>query len=180
MTTLILKIKSRLLKRIKVDPATGCWLWQGSKFTKGYGCIRISGKSYRAHRISYRIFRGPIPFKIDVCHDCDIKPCINPYHLFLGTHQDNMDDGKNKTRFHKGETRVNDPRYARGENHHNSKLTNDQVFEIYKMKFQEGLKNQDICNKFNLPKGTVSGIIRGKARKDLYEIFQQHREESDE
>lgn len=70
-----------------------CWVWAGSKFNNGYGKININQKSYLTHRVAYRLYyKEKIPKKTLVCHTCDNPPCCNPHHLFLGTHQDNVDD----------------------------------------------------------------------------------------
>lgn len=93
-------IIERLLKRCIVNKITQCWEWQGCVRNpkKPYGHIgvgsRLDGtrKSVYAHRLSYEIHIGPIENNLLVCHKCDNPRCINPDHLFLGTHQDNVDD----------------------------------------------------------------------------------------
>ncbi len=79
------------------EPNTGCWLWIGSIDTGGYGSIRI-GKLKIASRVSYELHVGPIPDGMCVCHRCDVRSCVNPAHLFLGTHKANMDDKSQKGR----------------------------------------------------------------------------------
>jgi hypothetical protein len=94
-------LKERLLSKIKVDDK-GCWLWTGEKTTTGYGRLEVKRNKkdgrirIRAHRLSYEVFKGNIEDGLLVCHSCDIKLCINPEHLWLGTHQENMEDAYKK------------------------------------------------------------------------------------
>lgn len=92
----------KLMLAADVDYDTGCWNWQRSLSDKGYGQIGIGGtKSERANRASYRSFTGTIPDGMHVLHSCDNPKCVNPDHLFLGTHQDNLVDMDYKGRRHK-------------------------------------------------------------------------------
>lgn len=85
-------------------PETGCWLWEGSWTSDGYGRIGSGkrGGMLLAHRLSYQTHVGPIPAGMQVCHQCDTPPCINPGHLFLGTAKDNSDDKWRKGRARPG------------------------------------------------------------------------------
>lgn len=86
----------------KIDQTNveGCWPWTGSKDKDGYGLFHPSSKTntIRAHRYSYQVFNGMIPEGKMVLHKCDNPPCVNPYHLFLGTCLDNHKDMDNKNR----------------------------------------------------------------------------------
>ena len=75
----------------------GCWEWQNEK-VGGYGRIRIDGVKQLAHRVSWIMHFGGIPKNMHVLHTCDNPSCVNPEHLFIGTHQDNMKDRDKKGR----------------------------------------------------------------------------------
>ena len=75
-----------------------CWVWRGRVMWKGYGELCADNKKYRAHRLSWEIHYGPIPFKKQVLHRCDVRSCVNPGHLFLGTAADNVNDMVQKGR----------------------------------------------------------------------------------
>ena len=101
------------------EPNSGCWLWtKAIHKNTGYGCIRINGKHGLAHRASWILFNGAIPLGLNVLHKCDVRCCVNPDHLFLGTAYDNREDAKRKDRI------------PIGERHWNSKLTAADVKSI--------------------------------------------------
>jgi hypothetical protein len=76
----------------------GCWEWQGYVHPNGYGMVSYHSKSARVHRLSFRLFKGPIPDGHDVCHQCDVKRCCNPDHLWTGPRQLNNRDTTDKFR----------------------------------------------------------------------------------
>jgi hypothetical protein len=80
---------SRFLGRI--DTTGTCWLWRAGKTTAGYGVAYVPAKSY-AHRVSYEHFVGPIPPGREIAHSCDTRHCVNPAHLRIATHAENMAD----------------------------------------------------------------------------------------
>lgn len=92
----------RFHQKYNVEP-TGCWIWTGGSRLNGKGVPyprhwSDSGKSVGAHRFSFELHNGPIPKGMYVCHRCDTPMCVNPEHLFIGTHRDNMRDMVEKSR----------------------------------------------------------------------------------
>ena len=87
------------MKNIEINE-TGCWLWVGKrKESRGwYGIINVHKIPIYAHRVAWILFNGPIPARHEVMHTCDNPPCVNPAHLKLGTHFDNMKDMQTKGR----------------------------------------------------------------------------------
>ena len=81
-----------------VNKTGSCWLWTGCRRAYRYGSFHLADKLISAHRYSWLIHRGEIPHKLHVLHTCDNPICVNPEHLWVGTHQDNMKDKSNKGR----------------------------------------------------------------------------------
>lgn len=81
----------------KVEKTPTCWLWKGS-VSQGYGATYFRGHLTRAHRASWIMANGEIPKGKIACHKCDVPLCVNPDHIFIGTHKDNMQDMISKGR----------------------------------------------------------------------------------
>ncbi len=89
-----------LLERSVPVQETGCWEWAASRLPTGYGRFAINGlEEWYAHRVAYVLWNGPLTAaRPHALHACDNPPCINPEHLWAGTHQDNVDDRVSKGR----------------------------------------------------------------------------------
>ena len=88
-------LNERFARKYIPEPNSGCWLWTGSSNHRGYGTINAGGPtpgSRLAHRVSWTLANGEIPDGLWVLHRCDVPSCVNPDHLFLGTHDANMED----------------------------------------------------------------------------------------
>lgn len=141
-----------------------CWEWSGALNDSGYGMVTYNQKVQKAHRISWLIFKGEIPLKKLICHHCDNRKCVNPKHLYIGTHQDNSRDAVNRRRYWYGEEwrKRNQVVLNRvGEKHHNSKLTLNSVKDIFELK-ELGLSQVEIGSIFGVSYSTIGEVLRGQ------------------
>lgn len=145
--------KDLFYSKIKKTPT--CWLWLGFKKETGYGRININGKNYGAHRISYILHKGRISKNLEVCHTCDNRSCVNPKHLFLGTHQENMADMTAKGRT------------LKGEKNGRCRLKKIQIKEILKKIKQKKYTNTEIAKQYSISNSHVSAIKSGKRWRHL-------------
>lgn len=156
----MLKEKIKRMSNIDED---GCWIWTGCVQSNGYARVNIGNrKIIGAHRASYMAFNGDIPDGADVCHKCDVRNCVNPDHLFIGTRKENMEDCVKKGRQAKrGPDGKLPPMHGENTNFH--KLKEHQVIEIRNM-IDNGVKKKDIAVMF----GVSVDNIRRIARRDTW------------
>lgn len=83
--------EERFLRMVVPEPNSGCWLWLGKMHKNGYGGLGRNGRSHLAHRYSYKLFKCD-PGELQVNHKCDVRLCVNPDHLWLGTQSENLND----------------------------------------------------------------------------------------
>lgn len=133
----------------QVDKGPDCWLWHGRKDLNGYGkfsaySLRVS--DYMAHRFAWEVERGPIPPGLKVCHRCDVRACVRPDHLFLGTQQENMADRQAKGR------------QARGSRNARTKLRESEVDEIRQLLSTAGINASDIARRYGVSPSAMTRI----------------------
>jgi hypothetical protein len=87
-------LAERLAYYSKPEPLTRCHIWHGAADRDGYGCLRYQGRYQHAHRLAWSLKNGPIPKGMVICHRCNVRRCVNPDHLVLGTLADNNADTK--------------------------------------------------------------------------------------
>jgi hypothetical protein len=134
----------RLKNSYIVDPITGCWKYTGYIAPNGYGQITVNKKTLRVHRFAYEIFIGPLDPKLELCHTCNCKSCINPDHLRQDTRSSNSIDKS----------------YAFA--HAEQKLTAEQVKEIKMalLKPYFGIQTA-LANKYGVNNSLISQIKLG-------------------
>lgn len=139
----------------KVHKSDSCWIWCGARNNNGYGVFRVRGRNYLAHRYAYANDLDYPPKTFEVLHSCDNPRCVNPDHLRLGTHADNMRDSATKGRMSR-------THQVTGERHGMSKLTADQVAEIRRLR-SSGQTHRAIGKQFGVSHAAIGYIVRGKS-----------------
>lgn len=142
--------KARFLERTSIGKLEDCWNWTGPRQRKGLGYGVFGGRRL-AHRVSFEFFKSDIPKGMHVLHTCDNPACVNPLHLFVGTHQDNMTDMVKK-----GRSLLNK---QKGQDHRNAKLTERDVLEIRASK--ETLKT--LAARYGVSFGLIAHIKKRRA-----------------
>ena len=154
--------EERFMEKVVKEPGPdGCWLWQGFIFPRGYGAFRDgSSGSRRAHRWSYEHFVGPVPDGLLVLHRCDVRHCVNPDHLFVGTQKDNIADmlakGRGPERVRQGATLNNV-----GVNNPAAKLTEDAIREIRRL-YADGTQIIQLARRYGVSTPVIHSILKGK------------------
>jgi hypothetical protein len=90
-------VPSDLATKYVVDAASGCWLWQRMRNDRGYAYVNYGGKTCRAHRLLFELYRGPIPAGLTLDHTCRVRHCVNPAHLEPVTQTENRRRGVRAT-----------------------------------------------------------------------------------
>jgi len=143
-------VKRRLAKYSKPD-ASGCLLWTRAVNSRGYGQLGVLKRSMSTHRLAWLIANRALPAAMLACHRCDVPRCINPEHLFLGTHADNSAD------------KVAKGRHLAGALAAGAKLS-DAAVERIRARCAAGESRASVARAFDLSAPYVSQLVLGQYR----------------
>ena len=131
-----------------------CWIWQGPMFKNGYGRLYLNRKtSVPASRAAMVLKHGHIDPKLEVCHKCDNRACVNPDHLFIGTTKDNAMDKAAKGRTHAMPGAANP----------NARLTEYDVKSIR----LSGLRHAELAEKYSVSESLIRAIRKREVWKHV-------------
>jgi len=147
-------LEERFWEKVERRGPDECWPWLGST-AGGYGRLfSMEGglrKVETASRLSYEIARGPIPKGVEVLHECDNPPCVNPKHLHLGMHTDNMREASERARF---------KNHVRGSRHHNAVMTVAKARAV-RRKHTSGETIRGLARHYGVSRTTIKRIVEG-------------------
>ncbi len=146
-------VEVRFWAKVDIRCYNECWNWIAGKTEDGYGkfCYPDRYTTTKAHRVSWIITNGVIIDNLCVLHKCDNRLCVNPNHLYLGTHSDNMRDMCARYKGRLGRT---------------NRFTANEVFDMRTLN-SNGVTQEAIANKFNVSRQYISSLISGKWGKNL-------------
>lgn len=156
MAKVIQTLESRFEAKIERIPFMECWVWTGATHERGYGIIGVGARSQgveRAHRISYKLYKGAIPSGKMILHKCGNTFCVNPYHLEVGTAKENAQDTKRMGRLKFPDNSGEKAKWA--------KLNLKQVKEIVASKGGRKGTGTTLAKKFGVSKSAIYQIWSG-------------------
>ena len=139
---------TRFLAKVPDRPDGGCWLWAAARNERSYGTFRVGPRKQYAHRVSYELFVGEVPLGLVVRPTCDCPPCVNPAHLVVGTHLENMADARSRDMF------------VRGRDHHKAKFTVEDIRTIREAR-DTGVTLMSLAAEFGVSHTAISRIANG-------------------
>ena len=150
----------------KIDSSGDCWLWTGGQRGNGYGCFKVNGKVLSAHRASWAIEHGEVPTDKLVLHKCNNRSCVNPKHLYIGTHKDNVADAiREGTHYQLKATDIRQGK-NKGVKNGSSKLDNIKVRDIRRLR-KEGLGCRELGRLYTVDHSIISEVVNHKIWKHV-------------
>ena len=144
-------LEQRFFDNTERIPECGCWIWMGFVASKnGYGQYNREGKTLLAHRVAFEFKNGVIPKGLHVRHRCNMQTCVNPAHLLLGTHTDNMADRRAAGKY--------------GGQYCGASIPAEIVFAIREKYIPEIYTARKLAMEFGISKSQVLNIIHHRQR----------------
>lgn len=148
-------VEERFWSKVAVAGPSECWPWKASVTgNSGYGTLKDAGREVKAHRFSYELHHGPIPEGLVVRHDCDVRHCVNPAHLRIGTPLDNVQDMVDRGRACKGEAKPS------------AKLTEADVRHIRAL-VSAGRGHREVARMYGMSHRTIGDIVHHRKWKHV-------------
>ena len=135
-------LSDRIMEKTEVDPDTNCWNWMGSNTGNGYGLIWRDGRNVVAHRASYELWREQVPVGFELDHLCENKKCVNPDHLEIVTHSENLLRAYKvkKTHCKRGHQMTSDNTYVRKDGSHECRICQNNRHLLFRIKRRAAIK----------------------------------------
>lgn len=171
--------EERFWEKVDKREENACWLWMAGKNKRGYGVFNGSDNIYGAHCYSWILHNGPIPEGKFVLHKCDNPSCVNPAHLWVGSHTENMRDMFKKNRqaaitkpesFARGERNgayTKPEKVLRGEANGMSTFKESEVLEIRRLYDSGSMTVNGIAEKLKKSRGGVYCIATRRSWKHV-------------
>lgn len=156
-------LKARFWSYVTIENG-GCWNWSAGTFGGRYGQFRLGKKKVKAHRVAWIISGKSIPNGLILCHHCDNPKCVNPQHMFVGTHKDNAQDRERKNRGSGNRfAKVGQP----GESNPAAKLTVNDVRHIRNLHKSHGWTKKRIATHFGVSLSQIVNITLMRSWKNV-------------
>ena len=154
MAEMNLSVFGKFISKISFGSEKECWNWNAGVGSHGYGVFSVNRRSITAPRYMMTLLLDHIPDGEFVCHSCDNRKCVNPYHLFLGTNAENLKDMRNKKR------------HCYGVKHPGAKLSEEKV-RLILGELDKSITQKVVAKKYGISAAVVARIGRGEVWKHV-------------